>query len=116
MSATLELGKKGANARPRFKNRTWGTLRVSSTVSEEKPTYPATHPPLELVDLDGCRRGREGQPQDPSSKKLNLGHPPRQFDCGRGEAYLPELPAFLQGLKPDVLGRPFGTAEVPSPG
>jgi hypothetical protein len=43
MSATLELGKKRANARPRFKNRTWGTLRVSSTVSEEKPTYPATH-------------------------------------------------------------------------
>jgi hypothetical protein len=35
---------------PRFKNRTWGTLRVSSDYDREKLTY-AGHPPFKFAEL-----------------------------------------------------------------
>jgi hypothetical protein len=50
MGAGLELVdlecqavEKRSIARPRFKNRTWGTLRVRSQCEREKLTYPS-HP------------------------------------------------------------------------
>jgi hypothetical protein len=45
--------KKRATARPRFKNRTWSTLHVGSTKSEEKAYLPGpiAHPPRQLVSV-----------------------------------------------------------------
>ena len=43
---------------------------------------------LEVVDLECQAVEKKKVNRKTQVQKPNLGHPPRQFDCARGEAYL----------------------------